>query len=127
MKHKDLAETIGVSVVTMSRWVNNEMQPGMDTFLKIAGVLGVTVNDLLDTPGVARRDTSAAADFDLLEIRNGGREVMRTRWADVGGLVASVRGATKTADEVAADLGQAGVSVFPSDGGVCVVFSVAVR
>ena len=44
---KWLAETLGKNEATVSRWCTNEMQPSLETLVKIANVLKVDVKDLL--------------------------------------------------------------------------------
>ena len=47
--NKWLAEKLGKSEVTVSRWVRNENQPSMETFLEIARLLDVDVKELLNS------------------------------------------------------------------------------
>lgn len=47
--NKWLAEMMGKSEVTISRWVTNEIQPSMGTFLEIAKLLDVDVKELLNS------------------------------------------------------------------------------
>lgn len=47
--NKWLAEMMGKSEVTISRWVTNEIQPSMETFLEIARVLDVDVKELINS------------------------------------------------------------------------------
>lgn len=47
--NKWLAERLGKSEVTISRWVTNEIQPSMETFLEIAKLLDVDVKELLNS------------------------------------------------------------------------------
>lgn len=47
--NKWLAEKLGKSDVTISRWVTNEIQPSMETFLVIARLLDVDVKELLNS------------------------------------------------------------------------------
>jgi len=47
--NKWLAEQLGKSDVTISRWVTNEIQPSMETFLEIARLLDVDVKDLINS------------------------------------------------------------------------------
>jgi len=47
--NKWLAEQLGKSDVTISRWVTNEIQPSMETFLEIARLLDVDVKELLNS------------------------------------------------------------------------------
>lgn len=42
-----LAEKLGVSKTTVSKWCTNDNQPTVETLFKIADVLGVEVCDLL--------------------------------------------------------------------------------
>ncbi len=47
--NKWLAEKLGKSDVTVSRWVTNEVQPSMETFLEIAKLLDVDIKELLNS------------------------------------------------------------------------------
>lgn len=44
---KWLAEQLGVSVTTTSRWCSNSAQPDLSTLVKIASLLDVDVKDLI--------------------------------------------------------------------------------
>lgn len=45
--NKWLAEKVGKSRTTVSRWCTNEMQPSLETLREIAEALGVDIRDLL--------------------------------------------------------------------------------
>lgn len=45
--NKWLAEQIGCSPTTVSKWCTNVCQPPMETFIKIAELLKVDINELL--------------------------------------------------------------------------------
>ena len=45
--NKWLAEQLGINPTTVSTWCTNTTQPNIETFLQIAKILGVTVEDLL--------------------------------------------------------------------------------
>ena len=47
--NKWLAEKLGKSEVTVSRWVRNENQPSMETFLEIARLLDIDIKELLNS------------------------------------------------------------------------------
>ncbi|MDA3613249.1 helix-turn-helix transcriptional regulator [Polluticaenibacter yanchengensis] len=47
--NKWLAEQLGKSEVSISRWVTNEIQPSMETFLEIARLLDVDIKDLINS------------------------------------------------------------------------------
>lgn len=47
--NKWLAEKLGKSEVTVSRWCTNEVQPSMETFLEIAMILDVDVKELINS------------------------------------------------------------------------------
>lgn len=47
--NKWLALQLGKSEVTVSRWVTNEVQPSMETFLEIAKQLDVDVKELINS------------------------------------------------------------------------------
>ena len=44
---KWLAEQLGYAPTTVSRWCGNEVQPPVETLVKIAGILEVDVRNLL--------------------------------------------------------------------------------
>ena len=44
-----LAEKMGVTEMTVSRWKTNKVQPSMSQFLEIARLLQVDIKDLLET------------------------------------------------------------------------------
>lgn len=44
---KWLAERLGVSVTTISRWCSNTTQPDLSTLVKIASLLDIDVKDLV--------------------------------------------------------------------------------
>ena len=46
--NKWLAEQLGCAPTTVSKWVTNACQPPMETYIKIASVLDVEINDLLN-------------------------------------------------------------------------------
>ena len=48
MTGKLLAEKLGKSVTTVSKWCSNKTQPDLQTLDQIAKVLGVNVKDLLN-------------------------------------------------------------------------------
>ncbi|UOE39950.1 helix-turn-helix domain-containing protein [Chryseobacterium suipulveris] len=50
--NKWLAEHLGKSEVTVSRWVTNDNQPSMETLLEIAKLLDVDIKDLLNSSKV---------------------------------------------------------------------------
>ena len=45
--NKWLADKIGKNTTTVSRWCTNDMQPSLETLVKIADTLKVDVKDLL--------------------------------------------------------------------------------
>ncbi len=47
--NKWLAEKLGKSDVTVSRWCTNEVQPSMETFLEIAKLLDIDIKELLNS------------------------------------------------------------------------------
>lgn len=46
--NKWLAEQLGCAPTTVSKWCTNVCQPTMETYLKIANVLDVEINELLN-------------------------------------------------------------------------------
>ncbi len=51
--NKWLAEKMGVTEMTVSRWKTNKVQPSMPQFLEIAHLLQVDIKDLLEANAVA--------------------------------------------------------------------------
>lgn len=47
--NKWLAEKLGKSETTISRWCTNEVQPSLDTFLEIATIFDIDVKDLINS------------------------------------------------------------------------------
>lgn len=47
--NKWLAEQLGKSEVTVSRWVTNENQPSMETLLEISQLLDIDIKELLNS------------------------------------------------------------------------------
>ena len=47
--NKWLAEKLGKSEVTVSRWVSNENQPSMETLLVISKLLDIDIKELLNS------------------------------------------------------------------------------
>lgn len=47
--NKWLAEKLGKSDVTVSRWCTNEVQPSMETLLEIAKLLDIDIKELLNS------------------------------------------------------------------------------
>lgn len=47
--NKWLAEQLGKSEVTVSRWVTNEVQPSLETMTQIAQLLNIDIKELLNS------------------------------------------------------------------------------
>lgn len=58
--NKWLAEQLGCAPTTVSKWVTNACQPPMETYIKIANILDVEINELLNKKFVSTlaRDTN---------------------------------------------------------------------
>lgn len=50
-----LAEKMGVTEMTVSRWKTNKIQPSMSQFLEIASLLQVDIKDLLEASSDSAR------------------------------------------------------------------------
>ena len=50
--NKWLSEQLGSNPSTVSKWCTNSSQPDLETLIKIAALLEVNVQDLLNTPKV---------------------------------------------------------------------------
>ena len=47
ISNKALAEMVGVSPATISKWVTNTSQPHLDMLIKLSKILDVDLNDLV--------------------------------------------------------------------------------
>jgi transcriptional regulator with XRE-family HTH domain len=47
LTNKKLAQALGITVQTVSRWCTNEMQPSIETLYRIAAYLDIDVRELL--------------------------------------------------------------------------------
>ena len=52
-----LAEQMGVSDMTVSRWKTNKIQPSMPQFVEIARILQVDIKDLLEVDFKTQSET----------------------------------------------------------------------
>lgn len=50
ISNKALAEQIGVGQATLSKWVTNMTQPSLESLLKIASALDVSLDELVRLP-----------------------------------------------------------------------------
>lgn len=53
ISQKDMAEQLGLSASTYSNYENNYREPKLETIEKICDVLGITINELINTPEYA--------------------------------------------------------------------------
>lgn len=78
---RELAEAAGITPVTLSRWLSGAREPRATELQQLAGVLGVTVTDLMDNPltdeeGLTTEDWKARAlraEAQLAELKAGDR------------------------------------------------------
>ncbi len=48
MSKKEVAKKLGVSQITLSRWVNNHSKPSLEKAFQLAEILNCKVDDLYD-------------------------------------------------------------------------------
>lgn len=48
LTNQNLADKLGISVITVSRWRTNTIQPSINQFIQIAHLLKVDIKDLLE-------------------------------------------------------------------------------
>jgi transcriptional regulator with XRE-family HTH domain len=48
IKNRWLAEKLGKSEMTVSRWINNKTQPSLEQLIEISKLLDVNIDDLLE-------------------------------------------------------------------------------
>jgi len=63
LTQKQLAEKVGVSTVTITRYENNNREPNIETLKKIAVTFGVTINDLTELDNEYSRATSLSNTY----------------------------------------------------------------
>ena len=66
--HDDLAEELDVAVSTVHRWYTGAVLPSADYLVAIAGVFGVSVNDLLNKGGIQEHPAENITYSQLLRI-----------------------------------------------------------
>lgn len=59
-----LAEQMGVTYMTVSRWKTNKIQPSMSQFVEIARLLQVDIKDLLEVD--FNTETKIVSDIDVM-------------------------------------------------------------
>ena len=70
--NRTLADMLGVSPMTVSRWVTNRYQPSMSQFVEISKMLNVDIRELIDVDpleisGDVKTETSARKQYPPLE------------------------------------------------------------
>lgn len=74
---KHLAELVGVSEATMSRYLNGASEPSFGTVAKIAVVLGISLDDLI---GIEKADgETAAISKRLIDLYERGLSIKNTQ------------------------------------------------
>ncbi len=69
MKQSELAEKIGVTNKTVSRWETGKYMPDLSLFTEISKVLGVTINELLYGERLIKKKNSDSIEIEIkLEI-----------------------------------------------------------
>ena len=62
ISQRELAEMVGITEVSMSRYINGERTPKAPIAMKIARVLDVNIEDLF--PGICPSDEQAGRDYE---------------------------------------------------------------
>ena len=69
LKQSELAEKLGVTSKTVSRWETGKYMPDLSLFTDIAQILGVTINELLQGESVIKKKNSSSIEIEItLEI-----------------------------------------------------------
>ena len=63
MKQSELAEKIGVTSKTVSRWETGKYMPDLSLFTEISKILGVTINELLNGERLVKKKNSDTVGF----------------------------------------------------------------
>lgn len=64
-----LADKLGVSEMTVSRWVTNRYQPSMSQFVEISKILGVDIKDLIEVDPMEISGSSSPLEFNKRLLR----------------------------------------------------------
>lgn len=64
-----LADKLGVSEMTVSRWVTNRYQPSMSQFVEISKILGVDIKDLIEVDPMEISGSSSPLGFNKRLLR----------------------------------------------------------
>lgn len=69
MKQSELAERLGVTNKTVSRWEIGKYMPDLSVFTEISKILGITINELLEEERLIKRKNSNSIEIEIkLEI-----------------------------------------------------------
>lgn len=69
LKQAELAEKLGVTSKTVSRWETGKYMPDLSLFTDIAQILGVTINELLQGERLIKKKNSSSIEIEIkLEI-----------------------------------------------------------
>ncbi len=87
---KHLAELVGVSEATMSRYLNGASEPSFGTVAKIAVVLGISLDDLI---GIEKADGETAAISErLIDLYERGLSIKNTQIKYLGVISVALAG-----------------------------------
>lgn len=69
LKQAELAEKLGVTSKTVSRWETGKYMPDLSLFTDISQILGVTINELLQGERLIKKKNSSSIEIEIkLEI-----------------------------------------------------------
>ena len=68
MTQEQLAEKLGVTDRSISRWENGKTMPDLSLFKPLCEVLDITINELLAGCKISREDYNKIADENLVKI-----------------------------------------------------------
>lgn len=69
LSQSQLAQKVGISEISIRKYENNERKPKIETLVKIASALNITLSDLLDTPTVAIPDNWITLLLEILHMK----------------------------------------------------------
>ena len=69
LKQAELAEMLGVTSKTVSRWETGKYMPDLSLFTDISNILGITINELLQGERLIKKKNSDSIEIEIkLEI-----------------------------------------------------------
>lgn len=77
MTQRDLAEAVGVSDKTISKWETGKSMPDLDCLGVLCEVLGISVNELLSGENISESDYSRKAEENIMSLMKDNEKIKK--------------------------------------------------